>query len=296
MKALLKVAGIDSYYTLVKSGDGKSLLTDIPCNQFDHVILCVPESRDTIWLECTNPQAPFNYLGSFTCDREVLAITPDGGKILRTPAYGSNVNTVNTYTDIALAATGDASIILKIEKSGMLYDEILQLSENKPDERKLWLSNQIGFAAFDLKKEEYVFSLKGQVPSAGALYELHLRDLASKTNTMLFVTPSFFSGLSFIMNEPVEIELDKAYQQKDSVRIEVPSDYLIEYLPEGKHIVTRFGSYSSNVTADGHYIYFSRRLIFNKASYPVETYPAFYRFISDLAGADKEVLVLKSQR
>jgi hypothetical protein len=295
MKALLKSVGIESYYTLVGSGEGKSLQTDIPCNQFDHVILCVPDGQDTIWLECTDPKAPFNYLGGFTCDREVLAITPEGGKILRTPSYGSDVNLAVTRADIVLSASGDANIRLTIEKTGLLFNEIYRLSESKPDERQLWLSDQIGFSAFDLNAEEYEFNPKNQIPHASASFEIQLRDFAATSSSRLFVSPSFLSGLSFVTNEPFDIELDKAYQQLDSVKIEIPSDYQIEFLPETRQINTRFGSYSSRIMADKGYITFTRRITFNKASYPVETYPEFYRFITEMASADKEVVVLKSR-
>ena len=296
MKALLKAAGIESYYTLVRSGDGKSLQADIPCNQFDHVILCVPDGRDTLWLECTDPKAPFNYLGGFTCDREVLAITPEGGKILRTPSYGRDVNMAVARADIILNASGDANIRLILEKSGLLFNEIYKLSESKPDERQLWLSDQIGFSAFDLNAEEYEFNLKDQIPHARASFEIQLRDYAATSSSRLFVSPSFFSGLSYVTNEPFDIELDKSYQQLDSVKIEIPADYQIEFLPERRQINTRFGSYSSQIMEDNGYIYFTRRITFNKASYPAETYPEFYRFITEMASADKEVVVLKSRQ
>jgi hypothetical protein len=296
MKALLKAVGIESYYTLVGSGEGKSLQADIPCNQFDHVILCVPDGQDTIWLECTDPKAPFNYLGGFTCDREVLAITPEGGKILRTPSYGSDVNLAVTRADIVLSATGDAFIRLKIEKTGLLFNEIYQLSESKPDERQLWLSDQIGFSAFSLNAEEYEFNRTDHIPHASASFEIQLRDFAATSRSRLFVSLSFFSGLSFVTNEPFDIELDKAYQQLDSVKIEIPADYQIEFLPQTRQINTRFGSYNSRIMPENGYIYFTRRITFNKASYPAEVYPDFYRFISEIASADKEVVVLKSRR
>jgi len=295
MKALLKAVGIESYYTLVKSGEGRSIQADFPCNQFDHVILCVPGDQDTIWLECTDPNSPFNYLGSFTCDRDVLAITPEGGRLFRTPSYGSFINIALTYSDIVLQGSGDAEIKLEMKKSGLLHDELYRISESKSDERRSWLADQIGSTAFDLEEEDYDFSRQTEIPTAFARFELRVRDLAAQSNRMLFVMPLFVSGLSYIWDNPSEVELDRAYQQNDSVRIEVPPGFSIEYLPERKQINTRFGNYSSDISAGGKYIFFSRRLNFDKGHYPRETYPEFYQFITDIASADKEMVVLRSE-
>ena len=94
MMALLKVAGIPSYYTLVYSGDEKiSMLRNFAsAAQGDHVILCVPFGQDTTWLECTNQHIPFGFLGTFTDDRDVVVCTPEGGLVTHTPRYRDSLN------------------------------------------------------------------------------------------------------------------------------------------------------------------------------------------------------------
>ena len=89
---LLKVADINSYYTLVLAGETRQLNHDFVANHFNHAILCVPMIKDTIWLDCTSQTLPFNFLGDFTDDRPALLITPEGGKLVRTPAFIKNEN------------------------------------------------------------------------------------------------------------------------------------------------------------------------------------------------------------
>jgi hypothetical protein len=294
MKALLKAVGIESYYTLVKSGDYEYIQPDFPSDQFDHIILCVPDNQEIIWLECTSQTKPFNYLGSFTCDRDVLAITPEGGKLMRTPQYGLEHNRISTYSEILLLTSGDADIKMQYRQTGLKYDELYTISESKPDFRKTWLAAQFKNAAFEIKKEEYSFERNAATPVAKANYEVHMRDLSARSQNRLYVNPSFISGASFIWEDPSEIALETAYQQHDSVRIEIPLGYNVEFLPENKTITSKFGSYSRSISRSGRYIFYTNSFLINKAEYPKETYPEFYNFINEVALLDHQMLILKS--
>jgi hypothetical protein len=55
MYSLLKEAGIKAVYTCITSSSNDNyLLTDLPSSQFNHIILFVPNGKDTTWLECTS--------------------------------------------------------------------------------------------------------------------------------------------------------------------------------------------------------------------------------------------------
>jgi hypothetical protein len=294
MKALLKAVGIDSYYTLVKSGDNEYIQADFPSDQFDHIILCVPDNREMIWLECTSQTMPFNYLGSFTCDRDVLAITPDGGKLLHTPVYGLDYNKVSTYSEISLLTSGDARIKMNYRQTGLLYDELFEVSESNPDIRKAWLAGQLKYAAFEVINEEYSFEKNTPVPVASANFEIAMRDLSGTSQGRLYMKPSYLSRASFIWDDPGEIEIGISYQRNDSVRIEIPLGYSAEFIPENKTVSSRFGSYSRSISRNGKYLYYTNYMTINKAEYPKEIYQEFHDFINEVARIDQEMVIIKS--
>jgi hypothetical protein len=78
-KALLDVVGVKSYFTVVYAQQKRNIDKDFTSLQGNHAILNVPiKNAEDIWLECTSQTAPFGFLGSFTEDRDVLEITPEG--------------------------------------------------------------------------------------------------------------------------------------------------------------------------------------------------------------------------
>ncbi|CAN5546983.1 hypothetical protein BH23BAC1_BH23BAC1_11600 [soil metagenome] len=109
-KSLLKVVGIESYYTLINAGPNASaVVTDFSSLQFNHAFLCLPLKQDTFWLECTDQQVPFGYLGYFTNDRHVLVVNEQGGKLVKTPAASPYHNLQSSKITVHLQSNGNAS-------------------------------------------------------------------------------------------------------------------------------------------------------------------------------------------
>lgn len=114
MYSLLKEVCIQSHYTLVRAGEGESyMLKDFPYNPFNHIILCVPFQKDTMWLECTNQTIPAGYLGDFTDDRYVLLIREEGGKLVKTPRYTREQNLQVRYSTGKIDPTGLLTVQFK---------------------------------------------------------------------------------------------------------------------------------------------------------------------------------------
>jgi len=117
MKALLKYAGIESFYTKIRAGENTASINEnLPSQQFNHVILCVPMEQDTIWLENTSGTAPFNYLGSFTQNRKALVVNGDQSKLVKTRALnlGDVIEQRNYRFTINKDGAGKVSIDQKL--------------------------------------------------------------------------------------------------------------------------------------------------------------------------------------
>ncbi|MDO9261822.1 MAG: transglutaminase family protein, partial [Flavobacteriaceae bacterium] len=120
--SLLKVVGVESYLTLIQSDNNKiGLEKDFPSMQGNHMILCIP-SEENIFLECTSQKIPFGYIGQSNEDREVLIITPEGGKMVKTNKYKTQENLLKTYANVIVDNQGNAKTELSRVFSGAQLD------------------------------------------------------------------------------------------------------------------------------------------------------------------------------
>ena len=124
-QALLKAVNIDSYYCVVEaSHDHKiSLQNDFANMEGNHIILCLPFKNDTTWADCTSQTIPFGYLGDFTDDRNVLACTPEGGKLMHTPKYNYKNNLESRKAEFAINEAGELSGTMKTIFKGIDYED-----------------------------------------------------------------------------------------------------------------------------------------------------------------------------
>ena len=126
-KALLEVAGVSSYYTIVYANEKRDIDKDFSSMQGNHVILNIPNAAGSkgkdLWLECTNQTMPFGFLGDFTEDRNVLVVTPEGGIIKRTTAYKNKTNFQELKAEIQLEKNGSLTANLKRVSKGLQYDD-----------------------------------------------------------------------------------------------------------------------------------------------------------------------------
>ena len=75
--------------------------------QSNHVILNIPqEGKEPVWLECTSQTMPFGFLGDFTDDRYVFEISPNSGKIIKTPAYSNEQNKSSIEAKCGISPSG----------------------------------------------------------------------------------------------------------------------------------------------------------------------------------------------
>lgn len=287
-KALLDAAGITSYYTVVYADEKRDIDKDFSSIQGNHVILNIPNKGNDVWLECTSQTMPFGFLGDFTNDRNVLVVTPEGGVIKRTTSYKDEENLQVTNANIKLKADGSVAATLQIVSKGLQYDD-KQGYEGFTDEElvKHYKSNVWGYnnnleiveSELENNKDSIVFKEKIAVAIA---------NYASKNDKEYLFRVNMFNQNSYVpkryRKRKLPLQIYRGYKDIDNYQIEIPKDYVLNFIPESKTIKSKFGFYNVVFTKinDTSFSY-QRTLSIKEGTYTKEDYKAYRSFRRSIA-------------
>ena len=298
MYSLLKEAGINSYYTVIRAGKNATYITDdFPSQQFNHVILCVPLSKkDSVWLECTSQTMQAGYLGDFTSDRYALLIDETGGKLVRTPKYGIKENLQTRIIKAKLEDEGTLKISADTRYTGIQQDDIHgMINHLSKDKVKEYLHEQLDFSTYDINQFDYK-ELKSTLPAITESLDITVSNYATITGKRLFIIPNVMtrSGrkLSQDSTRKYDIRLSYEYKDVDSVEIEIPKGYETEALPKPVVINSKFGNYSCTAKLKDNKLYYYRSIENNSGRFPAKDYNDLVKFYEAIYKADRSRVVL----
>lgn len=298
MMALLKVAGIPSYYTEVYAGDQNiSLLPDFAsAAQGNHIILCVPFGQDTTWLECTNKYMPFGYLGTFTGNRNVLICTPQGGILTHTLKYPDSVNKQKQTAQFVLDSIGNLQGNMTTLFKGLLYENRLPF-EMITHSRKIKKVKAIySFLQMDILKYHLAFKKQALPMAKENISFTSPRYAATGENSLIIpLNPvnRFQDIPRMVKNRKNKLYIAHGYVMTDSLSYTFPSGYTLSLIPENISLNKPFGSYTTQIKTGNNKLVYIRTLKVHSGYYPAKNYADFITFLSQVSGYDRENFMLK---
>ncbi|MFD2936875.1 DUF3857 domain-containing transglutaminase family protein [Spirosoma flavum] len=298
MKALLRAAGVNAYPALVRAGDNEAdILADFPSFQFNHIILGVPDGRDTLFLECTNGHGPAGYVGDFTGNRHALLILPDGSRLIKTPAYQPSDNRQWRRIAVNVTEKGDATVEVQTRYTGLQQDDYANVIHSmNHDEQRSWLLKRIHIPAFELNTFVYN-ELSGSIPAITETLTLAVRQWATASGTRLFLPLNLMSALSSItpLTQPRRADVDLTtnydFEDSDTIMYQLPKGYTPEYRIDPLMIESKFGRYTAQLAIDGDQITYIRHITMHGGRFPAAVYTQWVDFRKKIAKADRTQMV-----
>jgi hypothetical protein len=298
MCACLDAVGVKSYTALINSGErSQPIDPSFPEDLFDHVILCIPQHKDSVWLECTSSHTDFAVLGAFTENRNALLITEQGGVLVHTPSSTVTENRRSAITQVNLSEDGSGKADVSFNATGEnKFEELSSLYEESHDNQKKYLVEYLDFP----QPDDFSVNLE-QVDSP--LLKTHLTLSLEKVpeftaGSKMFLNPRLYHLWSHHL--PAAEHRTKNYYltcpfiDSDTTCYQLPEGYVVDELPKGKTLSCPYASYTSNYWYDP-----ARKAVFSYAALtlkermiPASDFLVFRNFFSSVVEDETEKIVI----
>jgi len=301
MGAMLSEIGVESYRVLVDWNDSSYYPVDesFTTAAFNHMILYVPS--EDMYLECTSSYSPTGYLGDGKGDRNVLHVTPEGGKLVKTPAARASDNGYLQTTDLAIGATGVAAFRLHGRYHGSSQETLRRYAASEKDQtkQKEWLERN-GYLP-DNTGNGYSLTYDDSAPVAEITYATTVPGYVRKLGQRMFVPLNKFHAFDKVPDKlekrKFPISRNTARFFVDTVRITFPEGMGVESLGETKTTIDHpVGQYRAEVKTGANSLTWIRTLKYTPAELPAEAYEDYRQFFVDVSKAERRQVVLRKKR
>jgi hypothetical protein len=297
MKSLLEYAGIKSSFVLINAKtQPQKLIEELPSPQFNHVILCVPLDRDTLWIDNTLNASPFNYISSSLQNRKALIVENQNSRIINMPVFKKDGSTLIRKVNVSLSnekeTTVDATFLMKGLYFDFFNDINTEFNKDEQDEiiREYLPINNYEIINWKLNKPNRD-SAQIKLTSLFNVNKL-VKTIANEKYFNIFP----FNGNYFERPEnrktPVNIPL--YINRIDSINYLIPESLRVKSVPETIELKSRYGEYFRTILITDHNIEVIKKQILYPSVYSLNEYKGFYDFIKSITDKEKELIILSN--
>jgi len=263
------------------------------------MILCIPQPKDSIWLECTSQTNDFAVLGNFTENRNALLITENGGVLVPTPKSKSSDNIFNVKTSIDLNEDGTGKTKSTMVTSGE-YKQIMinALFNEKKDDQKSIIVDYYGFK----QPDEFTIDKKEVDNKFVSNLDMSIEKIPEFiAGSKMFLAPRLYkiwvTKLPKAENRRLDYYFHIPFEKTDTSVIKMPAGFIADALPEGKQIQCEYANYTTKYWFDKNEkaIYSTAKLVLKQHIIPAAKYATVKAFFDDVLKEDTQRIVIKKE-
>ncbi len=312
MRAMLKVAGIDSYLVNIYSGDRNHVRPEWASPfQFNHAIIAVRVGSDIftpsvladspvgrlLFFDPTDESTPAGDLPDDEQGSFALIVAGERGGIVQVPSAPPETNRSDVTVTATLSETGELDASVTERNRGQRAASLRRLYAHKQQvdfkkEVEAWLvetSKEINLTQLETKdafdKEQFSLDIAFKAPNYAQIMQQRLLvfrpEIVQRWNEVVIQTDP--------RTTPVTLDAECYHKQ---VRVKLPASFKVDEMPDAASFSARFAKYSSNYKLDGGDLLFTEELDVSAATITAERYPEVKTFFEHVAGAEQAPLVL----
>ena len=278
--SVLDYVEIPSYYCNVRAGGKiRQVYKDLPAQQFNHIILCVPVEKDTIWLDCTSDGA-FDYLGSFTQNRDVFIIDKDNSHFTKTPPLQKQEVLESRKIEVSFDKNNEATAHFLNTYRGKEQEKLFSLIHNYSENRREQIIRnyyiEYGFELVDFELIAYhkdsMFTQLSYTATSNKIFNTYGEETLIKIHSLeipLFEKPSI---------RKKTVQIDYPIYKVDSLMYTIPEGYQLVSFSKDEDILNDYGSYSLSFKQEEDQVIIRKTFYLKSGDYTLAEYPDFHEF------------------
>ena len=283
-KSVLSSVGISSVYTNIHAGERINKIDrNFPSMQFNHVFLCVPLPKDTLWLDCTS-DGPFNYLGTFTQNRIAFLIEKDNSHFVRTPSLLKEQVLDSRSIRVNSKDGTDPIADFHTVSRGESFESLSGLTRSVSDSKKSQIIRKYliesGFEMIDFNlipaHRDSAFITLDYSAKADKLFKKYGNEL------LMPLIPFSIPAIKAPKNRKYPLQLDYPIYKIDTIQYQMPEGYKLSSLPKNQSLITKYGKYNIIFIKNNDNIQVIKNFLLNEGEYPLAEYPDFYKFVKQV--------------
>lgn len=296
MVSLLNEVGVKAHYVIIKSSERETIGLDenFPATFFNHIVCCVPNGNDSIWLECTSQTTSAGYMGSSTGNRKALLINDEGGFVVSTPRFTVENNLQLKNIKATVNEAGLITIKCNTQYKGTKQELPHGLLREASAEVKKRYYNSIyelpNFKIENIQAKE----IKNRIPEIIETVDITAENYATISGKRLFIVPNLFTKEDKLSNEKprkTPIVYRQTYRDVDSIEIKIPDGYNLEASPKDVEETNPFGTYKIKYSYNNGVIKVFRFYEQQANTFPAMQYDQLVAFYEKMAKADRAKMV-----
>jgi hypothetical protein len=301
-RSMLKIAGINSYFTWIGSRDIPYSYEEVPTPIVDnHMIATYYKDGDPQFLDATSKYTQYGLPSSMIQGKQALVQTgPDSYRLETVPVIDRKVNFKRDSSIIKISngrvigngilSEGGYEKIFDTYRitfaSGTKLDELIKAKLTRGSNKFLLENyNLTNLTNKDLPLEiTYSFNIQDYYKQIGDEIYLNLN-----------LSKPFFNQLIDIERRKYPIETEYKYEHTYITTLEIPNGYEIEHLPRNSEFMNEVAGYSINYELLGSKVILRKTVFVEYLILALEKFPAWNDVINKINEAYTDALILKKK-
>ncbi len=312
MRAMLKSLKIEAYPIAIYSGDPTFVRAEWASpSQFNHCIIAVKVSEETksptiiehaklgrlLIFDATDPYTSVGDLPDYEQGSLALIIAGENGGLSKMPVTPAESNAWSRNIEVNLTGDGNINGTIRERSTGQqsTYARAMFRLLSSSDFNKViegWLTR--GATAANLIK------LTPKDNQGDASFSLDVEFSAPRyaqlmQGRLLVFKPAIVNRANSIYltetkrAHPVMLDAESF---SETATFSLPAGFIIDEMPDAVSLETPFGKYNTNYAAKDGKLVFTRKLVMNRTTVPVEKYGSVKEFYSKILAAEQSPVVL----